>query len=256
MKLEQAEAALMRLVESGRFGPGGRLPPERELCGQLGISRSTLRKALDLLEARGKIWRHVGRGTFVGSRANTAGARCSSPIARPKKPAAGLMDIGLATNPMELMELRLMLEPQVARIAAVRASPDEIAYMLHCVRKCELAADSGTYELWDGTLHNAVAEATHNSLLVSVLHSANELRKLTAWGRLRDAIVSPRDRLLHWSRQHRAFVEAIAERNPERAERLARVHVEEVFRRITDATHEVSSTVQPSGLRTLEDTNS
>ncbi len=242
MKLEQAEAALMRLVESGRFGPGGRLPPERELCGQLGISRSTLRKALDLLEARGKIWRHVGRGTFVGS--------------RPKKPAAGLMDIGLATNPMELMELRLMLEPQVARIAAVRASPDEIAYMLHCVRKCELAADSGTYELWDGTLHNAVAEATHNSLLVSVLHSANELRKLTAWGRLRDAIVSPRDRLLHWSRQHRAFVEAIAERNPERAERLARVHVEEVFRRITDATHEVSSTVQPSGLRTLEDTNS
>jgi DNA-binding FadR family transcriptional regulator len=215
MKVERAEAELLQMIESGRFGVTGRLPPERELCAQLAISRSTLRRVLDMLEAKGKIWRHVGRGTFAGS--------------RPVEAIRGLVAIGEATSPAELMELRLMIEPQIARLAAMRATRAEITYMQHCVTRSEAAADSKTYELWDGTLHHAIAKATRNSLIVSAFEAVNQLRHLTTWGRLRDRIVSPRERMLHWCRQHRAFVNAIANRDAGQAEHLARVHVEDVF---------------------------
>ncbi|HEV7443680.1 MAG TPA: FCD domain-containing protein [Steroidobacteraceae bacterium] len=221
MKIEQAEAELLKIIEEVRSGPDGRLPPERDLCEQIGVSRSTLRKALDLLEARGKIWRHVGRGTFTGQRR--------------KEGWPSLLEIGEATSPSELMELRLMLEPQIARLAAVRASPNEIEYMRYCLTKSEAAQDPETYELWDGTLHRAMAEAAHNTLVLSVFEAVNELRKLTAWGRLRALILSPPGRMAHWRSQHRGFVEAIADRDPGTAENIARFHVEDVFRSMRES---------------------
>lgn len=218
MKLQQVQSELLQLLEDGGFGADGRLPPERQLCMQLGASRNTLRKALDHLEAQGLVWRHVGRGTFAG---------------RPRRRrSSGLLEFGEQTSPAELMELRLMLEPQMARLAAMRASLEEIAHMRHCVAKSELAEDSETYELWDGALHRAIAEAARNTLVLAVFEAANELRKLTTWGRLRAAIVTPRENLLYWCEQHRGFVEAIAARDPRLAEHLAREHVEEVFKRM------------------------
>ncbi|MEC5293853.1 FCD domain-containing protein [Aurantimonas sp. C2-6-R+9] len=216
MKLQQVQSELARMVEEGPFRSGHRLPPERELSVQFSVSRSTLRKALDHLEARGLIYRHVGRGTFFGR----PGANRS----------AGLLEIGERTSPSELMELRLMIEPQIARLAAVRASPAEIAYMRHCVAKSMTVEEPEAYELWDSTLHRAIAEASHNTLVLAVFESANELRKLTVWGRLRAGLVTPRKNLLFWCEQHRGFVEAIAARDPGLAEQLARVHVEDLVK--------------------------
>ena len=68
-----AEFALRQMrnfIEHGHFETEGRLPPERELAAQLRVGRSTLRKALEILEAEGEIWRHVGQGTFVGRRSS------------------------------------------------------------------------------------------------------------------------------------------------------------------------------------------
>lgn len=216
MKLQQVQSELIRMVEEGHFAVNRRLPPERDLCTQFSVSRSTLRKALDHLEARGLISRHVGRGTFVGW---------------PKAAAsAGLLEIGEQTSPSELMELRLMIEPQIARLAAMRASPAEIAHMRHCVARSETTEDSEAYELWDSTLHRAIAQAAHNALVLAVFESANELRGLTAWGHLRTALVTPRENLVYWRDQHRGFVEAIAKRHPESAENLARIHVEDLIK--------------------------
>lgn len=215
MKHQQVEQVLLEIVERSRFADGGRLPPERELCEAIKVSRGTLRKALDALEARGLIWRHVGRGTFAG-KVRTA--------------QTSLIQIADTTSPWELMELRLMIEPQIAKLAAERASQSEITHMRYCLEKGEAADDPDTYELWDGTLHRAVAEAAHNRLVLSVFESVNELRKLTAWGRMREKIVSPPGRVEHWRKQHRGFVEAIAERDPRAAEACARLHVEDVLK--------------------------
>src|SRR5262245_6366529 len=79
---------------------GSRLPPERELCTVIGVTRAQLRGALAKLEADGLIWRHVGKGTFVGLRPLDNHADISSMTER--------------TNPIELMNTRMLLEPEVA----------------------------------------------------------------------------------------------------------------------------------------------
>lgn len=216
-KVEEARTSLERLIGEGALLANGRLPPERDLCARLGVSRNTLRAALDLLEAQGRVWRRVGSGTYAGT--------------QPPKQLQGLLAISDATNPTELMELRLMLEPSIARLAAMRATRAEIEYLRHCVKKCFAAPDSGSYELWDTALHNAIAASTHNSLVISTFKSINQLRRMTLWGQLRDRIVA-HGKQRHWSAQHRGFVEAIAERDGEAAERLARKHVEDVFAQI------------------------
>ena len=106
--------------------------------------------------------------------------------------------------------------------------------MRHCVRKTGVVTESQAYELWDATLHRAVAQAAHNTLVIAVFDAVNEVRSMTEWGRLRDIVVSSREVQLAWWRQHEEFVEAIANRDATRAEEAAREHVEMVLRQMLD----------------------
>lgn len=204
---------LSRLLASGRYPAQSRLPPERELAVLLGVSRSGLREGLEILEAEGRIWRHVGKGTFVGP--------------RPLDGASGLDLVSAITSPEEVLEVRLLFEPLIARLAATRATASEIENMQRLLEKSDAARDAKAWELWDGTLHRAVAEAAHNKLLLAVFDGFNAMRSQAAWGRLRLAALMP-ERLAVYRRQHRAYVGAIAARDPATAEAAMRHHVEMV----------------------------
>jgi len=204
---------LRELLRSGRYPQEGRLPPERELSVELGISRAVLRKALSVLEAENLIWRHVGRGTFVGSR--TMGKQ----KARVK--------VAEITNPAEIMEVRMVIEPKMAAIAALRATPGKLEQMTNALVKSEAATDPLTFEVWDGALHLAIAASTGNSLLVSLFEAINSLREDKLWGRLKEASFS-RSRHQLYCRQHRKLVDAISDRDSVTAERMMRTHLETV----------------------------
>ncbi|MGH6944973.1 MAG: FadR/GntR family transcriptional regulator [Geminicoccaceae bacterium] len=216
----QALHRLRRAIESGAYPLHGRLPPERELSVDLGVGRSTLRKALAVLEAEGLIWRHVGRGTFVGS--------------RPVDPAAGLSLVAKPGSPAEDMEVRLMFEPLMAGLAAVRASPAEIAYMRRCLLKSKAAPDWQTYELWDSTLHRAIAAATHNALMLAFLEAINALRQQDDWRQLRSASLTPDNQRLYSEQQH-AIVDGIAARDSRAAAAAMRRHLSSVQTTLFDA---------------------
>ncbi|MFZ5790932.1 MAG: FadR/GntR family transcriptional regulator [Pseudomonadota bacterium] len=204
---------LTRFLAGGRYPPQSQLPPERELAQMLGLSRSALREGLEILEAEGRIWRHVGKGTFVGGR-----------------PVEGSVNLGLLsamTSPAEVLEIRLMFEPLIAGLAALRATPAEIAHMEHLLEKSESARDAKAWELWDGTLHRAVAQAAHNRLLLAIFDAVNAMRSQTAWGKLREAALTP-ERLASYRRQHRGYVDAIARRDSAHAEEIMRIHIETV----------------------------
>jgi len=152
---------LRELLQSGRYPKESRLPPERELSVELGISRAALRKALSVLEAENLIWRHVGRGTFVGPR--TQG-----------KHAARFMAAEI-TNPAEIMEVRMVFEPKMAAIAALRATPGYLEQMTHALVKSEVATDPVSFEMWDGVLHQAIASLPLQQRVVIVLYYINDL---------------------------------------------------------------------------------
>jgi DNA-binding FadR family transcriptional regulator len=185
------------------------LPPERELALQLGISRRLLRRVLERSEAAGKIWRCHGKGTFVGSK---------------PPPDPGDLWLDRASNPVEVMEARLELEPILAALAAVRATSDDVRHIEWSLARSRSAMDFETFELWDGTLHRAIAQAAHNSLLLALYDMVNTARSRAFWGQLQDAAVK-RSGLEAIAQQHHAFVDAILRRDPAEARRWMHAHI-------------------------------
>ena len=209
----EAIEKIRRLLGSERYPLRSRLPAERVLCLELGLSRSALREGLETLEAEGRLWRHIGKGTFVGSKPATGGS--------------GLSVITAQTSPAEVMETRLVIEPALARLAALHATEADIANMWYLIEKSEAARDAKTWELWDGTLHRAIAEAAHNNLLLTIFDGFNAIRQQEGWSRLRQTSQTP-ERLHIYRAHHRDFVAAIANRDADLAETMMRRHIESV----------------------------
>lgn len=196
-----------------------RLPPERTLSRQLGVSRSLLRKALAELEAEGQIWRHVGRGTFIGS--------------RPLESASDIDYVSSHTTPRELMEARFLIELGLARLAAGHATNADIRELEHCIRKTKSATDWRVYEIWDTNLHRTIAAAAHNTCLMALFDTLNAVKRAVVWARPREV---PLARKLdhHSFSEHDAIISAIIGRDPARAEAAMRRHLESVRDRLME----------------------
>lgn len=208
-------------LESGEFPDQRRLPNERDLARELKVSRNTLRRALGVLEAEGRLWRHVGKGTFAGARSDLD--------------APALAQLAHRTQPDEVMEVRLTLEPEIASLAARRATPADIAAMTRCLDKSTAAADIATFELWDGAFHRAIAQGAHNALLMALFDAVNAIRQEEVWGRLKRASLTPA-RKAHYCDQHRDCLAAIRDRDAHQAAQLMRHHLDVVRANLNDAT--------------------
>ncbi len=207
---------LRRHIADASLSLNARLPPERVLARELGVSRTALRRGLDQLEAEGLIWRHVGRGTFVGS--------------RPVLDLADLAYLGELANPGQVMEARLALEPPLARLAAMHGVGSDFTRIAAWARRCREAQEWRGYEAADEALHHAVAAASRNKLLVNLFERLNAVRRATVWGQLRSTQLPPPD---HSSfAQHDAIHAAIARRDAEGAEQAMRVHLASVRDRV------------------------
>jgi DNA-binding FadR family transcriptional regulator len=199
--MDEAQGALTQLrayLAQQDLHANTQLPPEREFCEVLGVSRGELRKALAVLEENGELWRHVGKGTFVGT--------------RPFEEITGIAEIAAASNPREVMHARLVIEPILAREAALNATAADIAEMRQCLKASREATTWRQYENCDNRLHRLVAEASHNSLLIALFDTLNAVRRAVVWGRLRNNVDRPpADH--HSFREHDALVDAIADRD-------------------------------------------
>lgn len=210
---DKALAELRNLLTSGAYPDGNRLPPERLLCGELGVSRSALREALEVLEAESAIWRQVGRGTYVGR--------------RPIRTSADLVAISTMTIPADVMEVRLLIEPSIARLAALRATDADISEMRRYAQKYAMAHDAKALELWDGKLHRALAQSVRNTLLQALFDGFNMVRGEPAWGNLGAAALT-KERGDTYSDQHIRIVQAVAERDGDLAKQCMREHLRTV----------------------------
>ena len=194
-----------------------RLPPERELCEVLGVSRGDLRKALALLEKEGKIWRHVGKGTFIGS--------------GPVEETVAIAEISSRTNPADLMRARFIVEPEIAREAALHATHDDIVALRRSLQQTRVAATWRQYENIDNQLHRQIALASRNTVLLGLFDVLNAIRRAVVWGRLRsEPARPPADH--HSFAEHDRIVDAIANRDLAGAAAAMRTHLKSVERRL------------------------
>ena len=214
---EGAVAALKTFLSTGDYAPGDRIPPERELIGRLGISRTLLRRALDSLEREGMIWRHVGKGTFVANGGD-----------------GGAGDLGALTRqltPVRMVRARLCIEPAIAREAAINASREAIARIKLAMERAQAAASWSDYETHDDRFHRAVAEASDNILLLSLFDKLNHARRAIALANV--VRQSRRPPATHSSfAEHQQITAAIEARDAAAAHEAMRQHIGSVSARL------------------------
>ncbi len=198
-------------------GPGSRLPTERQLADDLGVTRTMVRHALALLEAEGRISREVGRGTFLrGGDSRHAPPRANRDVSRPG-------DVG----PADVMAARRLIEPQVLPLVVAWATARDFDEMRRCIAGGAGADSYDEFEVWDFALHHAIVVASRNPLLVAMYHEVERARKGELWGNLKRRNDS-RGRRAAYQADHEHLVDALSARELQRAmeamdQHLARV---------------------------------
>ncbi len=210
--------ALLDSLRAGRLKSGDRLPPERALSETYGIGRTVVRRVLSEMKERGIITQTVGSGTYVAP----------GVLQRLEQAEAGARaEPALHTSPAELMEARVLVEPAVIELVIRHATAADILRMEECCQRAEAASTLEEFELWDGALHQAVADATHNTFVISIFKLMNAVRDQGDWGMLKKRSVTPQRRLLY-QREHRELVAALKERDAEQARKLLTTHLLQV----------------------------
>jgi DNA-binding FadR family transcriptional regulator len=207
---------ITRLIDNQVWLAGQKLPPERKLCEQFGSARLTLRRALDLVAQSERIVRHAGRGCYV--RGDHGGA-----IMALSGGAVLLRDLA-RSSPADLMELRLIVEPAAASLAAVRATREDLTRI---ERACGRVAEAEMFldrEQADADFHLTLFEAARNPVLISLCKSINEVRDGDAWTTQKRKILTP-ERCQTYDRQHAAVVSALLRRDVEGVAAAVREHL-------------------------------
>lgn len=231
-------ALFERNIGNGAWLPGTKLPTERELEEEFGVPRNKLRKILKRLEADGKITRHVGRGSFV-----TGLSPASSVMLKAR--SAALADSSYAAlreedfteaalrlqdaSPDDIMEVRMIVEPAAAELAAIRATPADLIVIEQCNETSKKAESMKEFEYWDGQLHLEIVRAAKNELLSSLYDGIDKARLLPNWQKMKHRDVSAGS-WQHCRDDHSALVAAILDRDPERAREVAVHHLLSVRR--------------------------
>lgn len=223
--MTMADGALTQLrawLSQSDFNEDGRLPPERELIEILGVSRGELRKALAILEGNGELWRHVGKGTFIGVK----------PVEEPMRIAL----VAEKSNPLDVTRARILIEPVLCREAAINASGIHIDEMARCLSAQREAKTWRQYENADNRFHRIIAEASGNVVLLALFDQLNAIRRTVVWGRLRDESASPPPDHHSFS-QHEDIATAIRERDQDAAGNNMWLHLKQVGDRLV--THHI-----------------
>jgi DNA-binding FadR family transcriptional regulator len=237
------DLAELILAESGRagLGPGSRLPTERRLAADLGVTRSGIRLALAALEADGLISREVGRGTFLLDEAASAlaAARPSGP--RASEAAVAALD-GEAGGeparprehprapdfaPADVMTIRRLIEPQALPLVVLWATARDFAELERCVAGGDQAASYEEFETWDLALHRSIIAAAHSPLLAALYGVVESARHGQVWGELKRRSAT-RQRREFYQEDHRAIVAALRERDADTAVEAMRTHLARV----------------------------
>jgi GntR family transcriptional regulator, transcriptional repressor for pyruvate dehydrogenase complex len=214
---------LLDVLLSGEFAVGDRLPPERELAASLEVGRSAVREATQALAMLGLVEVRQGAGTYV---------RGTTSDLLPKTLEWGLLLGDKGTR--DLVETRICIEVEVARLAAERCSADELADLESLVAQMRTAVAAGPETLVELGLafHLALAQAAHNEVLAGLLESLSEL--LRAWTRrLRIAGTDPAEVSVRIE-QHEAVLEACRRRDPDAAGAAMRAHLRSSLERLKE----------------------
>ncbi|QEI08837.1 FadR family transcriptional regulator [Pigmentiphaga aceris] len=207
---------LRQLIEQGEYPVGARMPPERDLASQMGVSRPSLREAMIALEIEGLVEVRTGSGVYV--------------LARDQNLSDGPVT---AEGPLEIIRARQTLESELAAQAARNPSAAHLAALHHSLRLMQQEADIGGSSVQgDRLLHLTIAEAADNSVLLRIVTELFDERSNPLFAQLTNYFETPAIWAVAIS-EHRAIVAAIERRDPAGARQAMHDHLDRSFDRLS-----------------------
>lgn len=211
---EQIAEQIEKRILSGELRRGDRLPTERELSEQFHASRTAVREAMKTLAQKGLVDMRPGRGTIVIDGTSQA-MRDSLDL---------MMKVGQAGSSDSLVEVREIIEPEIAALAAVRVTDKEIAIMREAVRVMDAnLQEANAFIVADNDFHRALAKGTQNVLILALVDSIvdllSEQRK-----QIFSSSGAPERGQLH----HKRILESVVRRDAEAAREAMRAHLQQV----------------------------
>jgi DNA-binding FadR family transcriptional regulator len=209
------KAADIARVMKGRIAEGmwpaeATLPNERLLATEFGVARNTIRSALQALEAEDLISREVGRGTIVKQQA-------SDELRRVLEKVSG-------ASPLDILNLRLIIEPQVAASAAIHANSRDLDFIEEADRTANASPDLETFEQWDNEFHARIYASTHNEFLIDFYSLLVVVRYRAPMMAIRQRAFTE-ERRQHYCEQHIQIMKALRSRNAADAHEAMRSHL-------------------------------
>ena len=216
---QQIADQLRTLITAGEFTAGSRLPAERDLAKQLGVSRPSVREALIALEVEGWVEVRTGSGVYVQDRSTTA-AR-GNPITVNE------------WGPLELIRARRVLEGEIASLAATMAKRKDIAAMRQALADMVRDADAGTLPIeGDRAFHSAIVQSTGNTVLIETIHGFWDSRRGPLFERLGgyfETVASWRSAIA----EHTAILDAIVAHDAPGARAAMHAHMDKSHTRFS-----------------------
>jgi GntR family transcriptional repressor for pyruvate dehydrogenase complex len=218
---EEIANQIKRLITDGKLKPGDQLPPERELIKQLGVSRPSLREALNSLVTMGFLEVRQAKRTFVKS---VTSKLIEDPLA--------LLIKADTQKIFDLIEVRKAIETWAAYQAAQKASKQDIQQLDTIIREMKRAFEEGRpWEKQDADFHLAIAQATHNTIHMHIMSAIYDL--------LRESVATifiDRQKVKKLTNQHHQIFLAIKNRSPEKAREKTLDHLNYVESEVKKAT--------------------
>jgi DNA-binding FadR family transcriptional regulator len=213
----QIAAQLSALIASGEFAVGQKLPPERELAVQLGVSRPSLREAVIALELEGMVEVRVGAGIWVIA---ASGRRAAED--------APIPPLAEGEGPFELQRARSLIEGEIAAVAARNATPADLATIHDAVDSMERLERRGQDPApADREFHLGIAASTRNSVLHAVVQDLWDRGRGAMWSQMEHHFRTPQLRAATLA-DHRAILQALEAHDPREARHAMRAHLRRV----------------------------
>jgi len=225
---EQIVAQIEQRILNGELRPGDKLPAERELAEQFGVSRTAVREAMKALMQSGLVEIQPGRGTFVTDSTSMVVRHSIDMLVR----------VGNETGIKDLIEVREILEPEIAALAAVRAGSEDIQSMEEAMMAMDQAMDDpDTYIEADLDFHLALAQGSNNALIPVLIDSLVDLLR-----EHRKRAASIEGGLEHGQPYHKIILEAIKNNDANAARDSMRAHLKQIRK-------DIEATLSPGELK-------
>jgi DNA-binding FadR family transcriptional regulator len=210
-------ASLRHRITSGEWNNTKLLPNERDLASEYKVARNTLRRAIDAIEQEGMVSRHVGRGTIIRTESGDD--------------LLGIMQRISGTSPLDIMNVRMIVEPQAAAAAAANASEADLTSIRDAHERASAALETAAFESWDAEFHQRIFASTRNEFLTNLHDILRVIRNRAPWTEIKRRSFSE-ERRASYCGDHRMILDALRSRDADGAAQAMKAHLISVNRNL------------------------